>query len=118
MFIMNKCAFESHFGGQNETLLNILDMKISCLNHPIKKTIINQIIPHWFSDDDINMLIKIFKKHDINNIIPLILFNYFLHHEPILDFDFPMSIDGTDYFFRPHFSSVDRVQAITPSGEM
>lgn len=93
-------------------------MEIPGLDHSIKESIIDEIIPHGLADDDINMLIKILKKYYIDDMLPLILLNNLLHHVLILDFDFTMAIDRANDLLGPHLGSIDRVQTVAAGCEM
>lgn len=118
MLIVDKGALETYFVGQNEAFVDIFHMQISSLDHAIKKPIVNEVVAHRLPYNNIDILIKILKEDHINDMLPLIFLNDFLHHILILDLYFAMSIDGADNPLGSHLSCVDGVQTITAGGEV
>lgn len=85
-------------------------MEIPGLDHSIKESIVDEIIPHGLADDDINMLIKILKKYYIDDMLPLILLNNLLHYVLILISTSPWPLIAQMTFLAPieqHRSSTD-----------
>lgn len=91
-------------------------MKISGLYHPIKKSIVNEIIAHGLPNNNIDLLIKILEEQDFDNMLPLVLLDNLLHHILIFPLNFAMAINNTENLLSPHLCRIDGIQAVTSGG--
>jgi hypothetical protein len=62
-------------------------------------------VAHWLTNDDIDLMIEIFPRHNFYFVFMIILFHYLLHHVDILLLFLAISIDDTVDLFTACFNS-------------